>query len=156
MSKTKIGVFGALLFGIIMLLIPATTIANAQEYEYRYGKVNDVYYEDDHDEYVYEEYYYPPKDKKKQEPPMLVVKKDVLYCDVFSFSGQSCIADDNNSIVGPDSGRYVQGCNENFSACNINETNFDIIITDNIEFPGSEDGTKLNFNGERYTVTMKM
>ena len=34
----------------------------------------------------------------------------------------------------------------------MNESSFDMIVTDNIEFPGSEDGTKINFNGERYTV----
>ena len=28
-----------------------------------------------------------------------------------------------------------------------------LYVTDNIEFPGSEEGTKLNFKGERYTVT---
>ena len=87
MSKTKIGVFDALLFGVMMLLIPATSIASALEYD-RYGKVNDVYYEDDRyykeiqyddrngyyeDEYVYEENYYPPKDKKKTIEIMYII-----------------------------------------------------------------------------------
>ena len=166
MSKTKIGVFGALLFGVMMLLIPAISIASALEYD-RYGKVNDVYYEDDiyykeiqyddrngyyEDEYVYEENYYPPKDKKKQEPSMLLVKKDVLYCDGFSGSGQACR--ENGKFVGPDSGRYVQECTGSSSICTeINESSFDMVVTDNIEFPGSEKGKKLSFNGERYTVT---
>ena len=158
MSKTKIGVFGALLFGVMILLIPATSIASAQEYEDRYGKVNDVYYEDDryyyeddNDEYVYEEYYYP-KNKNEKEPPMLLVKKDVLYCDVLANG-----TDTNcgfNPIPGPDSERYVQECTADIFLCNnITEDSFKMIVTDDVEFPSSEDGTKLNFNGERYTVT---
>ena len=51
MSKTKIGVFSILAFGIMMLLIPATSIANAAEYDKYYKEKNDRYSEDD---YVYE------------------------------------------------------------------------------------------------------
>ena len=158
MSKTKIGVFSILMFGVMMLLIPVTSIASAQDYEDRYGKVNNVYYEDDRhyyeddSEYVYEEYYYPPKDKKMKEPPMLLVKKDVLYCDLFSGSGQNC--NENGGVFGPESDRYVQECTLNIPLCNeIIEEAFDMIVTDDIEFPGSEKGKKLTFNGERYTVT---
>lgn len=158
-SKSKIGVFSALLFGVIMLLIPATSIANAQEYGDRYEKVNDIYYEDDryyedNDEHVYEEYYYyPSKDKKKmKEPPMLLVKKDVLYCDVIANdTGINC---GTNPFPGPESERYVQDCTADSFLCNtLNEATFEMIVTDNVEFPGSEDGTKLNFKGERYAVT---
>ena len=171
MSKTKIGVFSALLFGVMMLLIPATSIANAAEYD-RYGKINnDVYYEDDryyeeiqyndrdgyyddNGEYVYEEYYYPPSHKdKKKEPPMLLVKKDVLYCDVIANgTGSTC----GFPIPGPDSDRYVQECTTDLPCDNLNEATFKMIVTDNVEFPGSEEGKKLNFNGERYTVTEKL
>ncbi|MGD1837221.1 MAG: hypothetical protein ACPKPY_04090 [Nitrososphaeraceae archaeon] len=152
MSKSNIGVFSALMFGVMMLLIPATSIASAQEYENRYGKVSDVYYGDD-DKYVHEEYYYPPKDKKK-EPPMLLVKKDVLYCDAFNdMSDDDCF----EPIPGPDSERYVQECTDDNAVCNnINEEAFDIIVTDDIEFPGSEEGTKLIFNGQRFMVTEEM
>ena len=59
MSKNKIGVFSALLFGVMMLLIPATSIASAQEYGDRYGKVNnDIYYKDDR--------YYKEKEKERE------------------------------------------------------------------------------------------
>ena len=169
MSKTnKIGVFGALLFGIMMLLIPATSMVSAQEND-RYGKTNnDVYYEDDRyyeeiqyndrngyyeDEYVYEEYYYPPSHKdKKKEPSMLIVKKDVLYCDVIANgTGRDC---GFSPIPGPDSDRYVQECiADDFLCDNLNEATFEMIVTDNVEFPGSEEGKKLNFDGERYAVT---
>ena len=162
MSKSKIGVFSILAFGIMMLLIPATSMASALEYD-RYGKANDVYYEDDRyyeeiqyndrngyyeDEYVYEEYYYPPSHKdKKKEPPMLLVKKDVLYCDgIANGTGIDC---DSFPFPGPDSDRYVQECTADNPVCNeIIEESFNIIVTDNVEFPGSEEGKKLNFNGK--------
>ena len=38
--------------------------------------------------------------------------------------------------------------------CNIiDEEFFNIIVTENLQFSGSEEGKKLNFEGERYTVT---
>lgn len=101
MSKTKIGVFGALLFGVMMLLIPATSIANAQEYEDRYGKVNDIYYEQDrhyekdrynndygygndrHYEKIqykddYRESYEPyKKDNKKADRPVIIIENKI-------------------------------------------------------------------------------
>ena len=172
MSKSKIGVFSILAFGVLMLLIPATSIVNAQEYD-RYGKVNDVYFGDNmyyeeiqysdrngyyEDKYVYEEYYYPPshKDKKEKEPSMLLVKKDVLYCDSYDGSDQSCR--ENGNIIGLESGRYGQDCTTTMGSAgevcnNINEETFTIMVTDKVEFPGSENGTKLTFNGERFTVT---
>ena len=150
-SKNKIGVFSVLLFGVMMLLIPATSIASAQEYD-RYYQDDRYYYED---EYQYENHYYPPtqKDKKdKKEPPMLLVKKDVLYCDVIA-NGTDNDCEESGVIPGPDSGRYVQECTADNLACDINEDFYNIVVTDNIEFPGSEEGTKLNLNGERFTVT---
>ena len=48
-SKNKIGMFSVLIFGVMMLLIPATSIASAQEYEDRFGKINDLYYDDARD-----------------------------------------------------------------------------------------------------------
>ncbi|MGD1835017.1 MAG: hypothetical protein ACPKQO_04780 [Nitrososphaeraceae archaeon] len=72
MLKSKIGIFSALMFGVMMLLIPATSIANAQEY-------NDRYYEED--EYVYEEYYFPSKDKKEMKPAILKITKELFMCD---------------------------------------------------------------------------
>ena len=146
MSNTnKIGIFSILAFGIMMLLTPATSLANAQQY--------DPYYEDN--EYYYEDDYYYPKDKKEKEPPMLLVKKDVLYCDLFNGIDQNCR--ENGNFVGPDSGRYGQDCTTNAGSeaeicSNINEEAFNIIITDDVEFPGSEEGTKLTF-GERFTIT---
>ncbi|MGD1834500.1 MAG: hypothetical protein ACPKQO_02120 [Nitrososphaeraceae archaeon] len=151
----KIGILSVLLFATV-LLIPAISLTYAQQYEDRYGKISDIYYDDDRyyyeedNEYVYEEYYYPSKDKKK-EPPMLLVKKDVLYCDgLANGTGPECI----NPIPGPDSERYVKECVDDNPVCNnINKEAFNIIVTDDIEFPGSEEGTKLNFNGQRFTVT---
>ena len=138
--NSKVGIFGVLFATMMMLLIPATSMINAQQY--------DSYYED---EYYYEEYYYS-NDKKEKEPPMLLVKKDVLYCDVIaSGTGVGC---GTNPIPGPNSDRYVQECTDDNPVCNnINGAFFDMIVTDNIEFPGSEDGKKITFNGERYTVT---
>ncbi|MGD1837231.1 MAG: hypothetical protein ACPKPY_04140, partial [Nitrososphaeraceae archaeon] len=98
-------------------------------------------------------------DKKMKEPQMLLVKKDVLYCDVLANGTNNvngCNISEELPLVGfqgPDSGRYVQDCTVDAEVCLINESIFDILVTDNIEFPGSEEGTKLNFNGERYTVT---
>ncbi|MGD1836471.1 MAG: hypothetical protein ACPKPY_00250, partial [Nitrososphaeraceae archaeon] len=157
MSKTKIGIFSTLLLGVMMLLIPAISISNAQEYEDRYGKVSYVDYEDnkyyyEDDEYVYEEYYYPLKDKKN-EHPMLLINKTVLYCDSYSSDNKPCFP-----VPGPNSERYVEECTDTGGSgaevCNkINVTSFNMIVTDNIEFSGSEEGTKLSLNGERYTVT---
>ena len=99
------------------------------------------------------------KKEKKKELPMILVKKDVLYCDTFAGgSGVSCFSFVDGTIAGKDSGRYVEECTANTGpegeVCdNINESFFEIIVTDDIDFPGSEDGTKLNFNGERFSIT---
>ena len=47
MLKTKIGIFSTLMFGVMMLFIPATFIVNAQEYDiyYEEGYSNDHKYE---------------------------------------------------------------------------------------------------------------
>ena len=45
-------------------------------------------------------------------------------------------------------------CTLDNQVCNtIDEELFKMIVTDDIEFSGSEDGTKLNLNGDRFTVT---
>ena len=174
----KFGIFSILVLGVVILLIPTTSVANAQEYEDRYYEDkeykkedkksdNEQYYNDDNKKYkkddnkksdepiviIKNEPIVKKEKKKMTEPPMLLVKKDVLYCDGFSGSDQSCTP--GETIVGPNSGRYVQECSNEFQEiCDvINEELFDMIVTDDIEFPGSEDGKKLTFNGERYTVT---
>ena len=183
--NSKVGMFSVLVIGVMMLLIPATSVANAQEYE-------DRYYEDKQYKKVYKKSYnesynkenerksfynddikykkddreksdepviiiknepIQKKEKKKmKEPPMLLVKKDVLYCDFTVDQGNvPCLVE--SDLVGPNSDKYVQECNNDFVCDRVNESSFDMIVTDNIEFPGSEDGKKINFNGERYTVT---
>ena len=151
--------FSVLVLGVMMLLISATSIVNAQQYDDRYYYKDDQYYYDDDDnEYVYDEYYYPPthKDKKEnKELPMVLVNKEILFCDtIANGTSISCVEEFNNNIFvpKPDSNRYVQDCT-NIQCQEINASLFTIKITDNIEFPGSEQGTKLNFNGERFTVT---
>ena len=174
-----------------MLLIPATSMANAQqEYEDKYYEegqyekidkksYNEPYKKDDERKSYYyndnEKYKKDDKEKsdepviiiknepivKKEkkmmkEPPMLVVKKDVLYCDDIANSKDIGCFDGGDVPPGPDSGRYVQECNDGplEGLCDeVNESSFDMIVTDNIEFPGSEDGKKITFNGERYTVS---
>ena len=175
--------FSVLVLGVMMLLIPATSIANAQEY-------NDRHYEDKKfkkiDKKSYNEPYkkederksYYSKDKEqsdepviiiKNEPiqkkekkkvmkelPMLFVKKDVLYCDFFSGSGQTCL--NESTIPEPNSNRYVQTCTATSGdageVCDtVNEESFDIVVSDDVKFPGSVEGTKINFNGERFTIT---
>ena len=180
--NSKYGMFSVLVLCVMMLLIPASSLANAQEYEDRYSedeqyekidkKSNNEQYKKKDDErksyYNNDKEKSEPviiiknepivkKDKKKmKEPPMLLVKKDVLYCDSIAIgNGNNCGI---NPIPGPDSERYVQECTatigQNGIICDrINEEFFDMIVTDDIEFLGSEEGTKLNFNGERYTVT---
>ena len=151
--NSKFGMFSVLVLGVMMLFIPASSLANAQEY--------DKYYEDE--QYKKDNKSNEPviiiknepiqkKEKKKmKEPPMLIVKKDVLYCDLIAngtdFGG--C----NSPFPGPNSDRYVQECTADFLGCSIDESSFNMVIRDDIEFPGSEEGTKLNFNGERFTVT---
>ena len=148
--------FSVLVLGIMILLISATSIANAQQYD-SYYEDDRYYYEDYDNEYVYDEYYYPPqhKDKKHKESPMLLVDKEILFCDVIANGTSiSCVEEFNNNIFvpKPDSNRYVQDCT-NIQCQEINASLFTIKITDNIKFQGSEEGTKLNFNGERFTVT---
>ena len=48
MSKTKIEVFSILMFGVMMLLIPATSITNASEYDIYEKMDNSYYYSDDY------------------------------------------------------------------------------------------------------------
>ena len=170
--NSKLGM-SLLVLGVIMLLIPATAVASAQEYDkqYEYEQYEKIYEKSYNEQYkkdnreksdepviIIKNEPIQKKEKKKmmKESPMLLVKKDVLYCDSFSGSDQSCR--ENGNIVGPNSGRYVQECtttdDDLVIVCNsINEEFFKMIVTDDIEFAGSEDGTKLNFNGERYTVS---
>ena len=173
--NSKFGMFSILLLGVMILLIPASSLANAQEYEDKeYKKIDKKSYSEPYKKEDERKAYYSDdnknseepviiiknepiqkKEKKKvmKEPPMLVVKKDVLYCDfVVGEETSPCASED--SIIGPDSDKYVQECNDNDSVCDrINESSFDMVVTDNIEFLGSEKGKKLTFNGERYTVT---
>ena len=173
--NSKFEMFSILVFGIVMLLIPASSLANAQEYEDKeYKKIDKKSYNEQYKKKDERKAYYNDdkekseepliiiknepivkKEKKKEmkEPPMLLVKKDVLYCD-FVVGEETSPCSSDNGIAGPDSGKYVQQCNDNDFVCeNINESSFDMIVTDNIEFPGSEKGKKINFNGERYTVS---
>ena len=75
-----------------------------------------------------------------KDSPMLLVKKDVLYCggDVAPNSDtNSCLGED---LLRPDSNRYVQECDNEFQEIcdSINESSFNIVVTDDIEFLGSE------------------
>ena len=170
--NSKFGMFSVLVLGVMMLLIPATSIANAQEYDDSYYEqdrdYDGIYQDNNHMKSNYANESYKKQDdntdepivkkekKKMKEPPMLLVKKDVLYCDVVANGNcGNCI--DLQSIPGPDSNRWVQDCTatNEFQEVydNINEEFFKIIVTDDIEFPSSEEGKKLNFNGDRYTVT---
>ena len=172
--------FSVLVLGIMMLLIPSSSLANAQEYDDYYYEdeqyYDGIYRDDDYNkksDYENDEQYKKKEDKtdepiiiiknepiikkdhkkKMKEPPMLIVKKDVLYCDSFSgVSDQRCI----DPIPNKNSDRWLQTCALDNEVCeNIDDEFFKMIVTDDIEFPGSEDGTKLNLNGERYTVTEK-
>ncbi|MGD1834506.1 MAG: hypothetical protein ACPKQO_02150 [Nitrososphaeraceae archaeon] len=199
MSKTKIGVFSALMFGVMMLLIPATSIASAAEYDKyykekdRYGKdygngydnkktdesykkIDKRYYDDyrkvDDRKSYYEEPYkkndkksdgpviivdnkipiphHEKKEKKMKEPPMVLVTKEVLFCDTIA-SGDEPFCQ-GEVIPGPNSDRYVTQCSS--EQCeDIDDSSFEIKVENANIFEGDEDGTKLNFNGERFTVT---
>ena len=178
--NSKFGMFSVLVLGVMMLLIPATSIANAQEYDDRYyedkqyEKVDKKSYNEPYKKEDERKSYYNDDKEKSEEPviiiknepsvkkekkkmkelPMILIKKDVLYCDeIANGESDNCFGD--NGLPGPESDRYVQECFGGFQEfCNlIDESSFDMIITDNIEFPGSEDGKKITFNGERYTVS---
>ena len=179
MSKTKnVGIFSILAFGIMMLLIPATSIASAQEYDRYYeekdrhsndyGYENDRYYED-YRQTSYDDPYkkndkdsnkpviiienkVPVKKKVMKEPPMVLVNKEVLFCDVIANGTDSiCFDPSPPDFPGPNSDRYVQECTS--EQCeDINTEIFDLTLTSDVEFPASEEGTKLNIKGERYTV----
>ena len=154
--NSKIGMFSVLVLGVIMLLIPASSLANAQEYDKYY---DDEQYKKDNksDEPVIiikNEPIQKKEKKKMKEPPMLLVKKDVLYCDLVASGTGEPIGCFPPPYPEPNSERYVQDCTaDNFLCNDINEELFKIIVTDDVKFPGSEDGIKLNFTGERYTVT---
>ena len=202
MSKTKIGIFSILAFGIMMLLIPATSIASAAEYDKYYKEKNDRYsneygYGNDRpyekiqykeDERYYDEYRQndygksydneykkidkkendrpviivdnkipiPHKEKeKKKDPPMLTVNKEVLFCDLIANGTSADCADFSQippTVPGPNSDRYVQNCTEELCQ-GIDDSSFEIKVENANIFEGDEDGTKLNFNGERFTVT---
>ena len=185
MSKTKIGVFGALLFSVTMLLIPATSIASATEYD-RYGKASDTHYQNDryygneYEKYLnydyeneireYEKYQkdynkevykdkptiiienkVPVKKKVMKEPPMILVNKEVLFCDVIANGTSSDCVEEPFDVPGPDSPRYVQDCND--AQCqDINSETFGLKVTDDKEFQGSEDGTKVSLDGKGFVV----
>ena len=180
MSKTKIGVFGVLAFSVMMLLIPATSIANAQEYDRyyqekdrynqdKYSYDNDKYY-DDYRKTSYDNEYkkvdkkendrpviivenkipIPQKDKeKKKEQSMILVNKEVLFCDSLA-NGTSDFCE-GEGIPGPNSDRWVQQCND--EQCeDIDVELFTIKIDKDVEFQGSEDGTKINLSENTFVV----
>ena len=186
MSKTKIGVFSILMFGVMMLLIPATSIASAAEYEkyyvekkdrdskeYGYG-YDDDRYSDDYRQTTYDKQYkkvdkkendrpviiidnkipiphHEKKEKKMKEPPMVLVTKEVLFCDIIANGlEEECFGE--GDVPGPNSGDYVQQCNDEQCA-EIDDSFFEIKVENANIFEGDEDGTKLTFNGERFTVT---
>ena len=91
------------------------------------------------------------KEKKMKEPPMLLVTKELLFCDQISNGSFSCLSE-GTPFPGPNSGRYVEECN--IGLCQeIDESSFEIKVENANIFEGDEDGTKLNYNGERFTVT---
>ena len=162
-----------LVIGVMMLLIPSSSLGNVQKYDNNYEDeqfYDGVYRNDDYKNQTMKMINHTrKKDDKTDEPiiiiknesivkkekmkesPMFLVKKDVLYCDSFSGTNdQRCI----DSIPPPNSERWVQTCTLDNQVCNtIDEELFKMIVTDDIEFSGSEDGTKLNLNGDRFTVT---
>ena len=167
MTNYKIGVFSALIFSVLMLTIPASSLANAQEYNKDYEE-NTVYEESYNKEdkkssedplIIIKNEPFKHKEKKKEkkmkEPAMLLVEKEVLFCDTIASDEGNFCENDLPNLPGPDSGRYVECTDEGFfDACEkINAELFNIVVTDDIEFLGSEEGTKLTYNGERYTVT---
>ena len=94
----------------------------------------------------------PVKKKVMKEPPMLIVNKEVLFCDVIANgTGNICFDPNPPDFPEPDSDRYVKECTS--EQCeDINAEIFDLKLTPDVEFTGSEEGTKLNIKGERYTV----
>ncbi|MGD1837593.1 MAG: hypothetical protein ACPKPY_05995 [Nitrososphaeraceae archaeon] len=81
MSKNKIGIFSALMFGVMMLLIPATSIANAQEYDKKYYE--DEPYKKDKSVIIIknEPNLHQDKEKKKMKPAMVEITKELFVCD---------------------------------------------------------------------------
>ena len=87
MSKTKnVGIFSVLLFGVMMLLIPATSIADAAEYDRYYQEKKDRYsidygYENEryYDDYRQTSYDNENKkvDKKESDRPVIIVKNKI-------------------------------------------------------------------------------
>ena len=157
--NSKLGMFSSVVaIGVLLLFVPVSSVVNAQE--------NDRYYEDyqkyEIDRKSYSDVKY--KEDKKKEPSMLLVKKDVLYCDVIANGtdlSRGCSITDESTVVGfegPDSDRYVQECtltegDEGRLCESLDEDAFTMMVTDDIKIPGSKEGTKITFNGERYTVT---
>ena len=137
--SSRRGIFGALLFATILVMPLTTFNANAQEY-IDYNKYNDK-----NKDY----YFYPPKDKKQD--PMLVVIKELFVCDsIVESNDNRCSLE---SIPEPDSDRYLECTGD---ICDpLKPESFEITIEDKLVFEGSEEGTKINFNGERYTVVEK-
>ena len=135
--SSRRGIFGALLFATILVMPLTTFNANAQEY-IDYNKYNDK-----NKDY----YFYPPKDKKQD--PMLVVIKELFICEDLIEQGET-FCDGEPFFPEPTSDRYVE-CTDN--TCDpLGPETFEITIEDKLVFEGSEEGTKINFNGERYTV----
>ena len=169
MTNHKIGVFSALIFSVLMLTIPASSLANAQEYnkDYKENTVYDESYKKEEKKSSEEpliiiknepvKHKEKKKEKKMKEPAMLLIEKEVLFCDTIATDEDNFCENElsNLEFPGPDSGRYVECTDGGWEdVCEkINEKSFNIVVTDDIEFLGSEEGTKLTYNGERYTVT---
>ena len=180
--NSKIGMFSILTLGVMMLLIPATSIANAQEYDKYYNEnerynddfsyENERYYDDyrqtDDRKSYYEEPYkkgdkkdkpvviiknepVPQKEKKMKEHPMVLVYKEVLFCDLIANGTNNSCLEEPFGVPEPDSGRYVQDCND-VQCQDINSESFGLKISNDKEFQGSEDGIKVNLDGKGFVV----
>ena len=156
--NSKFGMFSVLAFSVMMLFIPASSLANAQEYDQyyeneQYKKKDDKKSSDEPVIIIKNEPIQKKEKKKMKEPPMILVKKDVLFCEEIANGTEPFCFEEGD--LSPDSDRWVQDCtatNEfEFICDNFNEKLFNMIVTDDIKFPGSE-SKKINFNGERYNV----
>ena len=150
--------FSVLILSAMMLLIPTTSVANVQGYDYKYHEDKEYKEidkkENDKPAIIIENKIpiqdYEKKEEKMNEQPIIMIKKEVVFCDSIANGLSFCPSD--GPWPGPNSDRYVQQCND--EQCeDIDDSSFEIKVENANIFEGDEDGTKLTFNGERFTVT---
>ena len=83
-----------------------------------------------------------------------MLTKNYCFCDqIANGTDNDCFGEGSNgsTFPGPNSDRYVQECND-IQCQDVSADDFNLKVTDDKEFQGSEEGTKIDLDGKGFVV----